>query len=782
MKNITKLFYLVSLAAVLLLGFSCSDKTTKKETVDNTIAFEATPFPLSQTRLLDGSPFKHAMDKDAEWLLDLEPDRFLHRFRLNAGLKPKGEIYSGWESMGVSGHTLGHYLSACAMMYAASGDRRFKERVDYIVKELAECQNARKTGYVGGIPDEDRIWNEISKGDIRYTGFDLNGGWVPWYTQHKIWAGLIDAYLYADSEQAKEVVTKLSDWAVKMFGGLSEEKFQQMIACEFGGMNESFAEMYAITGNKTYLDMAEKFYHKAVLDPLKEQRDELEGKHSNTQVPKIIGAARMYELTGNKDYHTIATYYWDRMVNHHSYLNGGNSNYEHLGAPDKLNDRLSASTSETCNTYNMLKLTKHLFSWDAQASYYDYYERALYNHILASQNPDDGMVCYYVALESGTKKAFSSRYDSFWCCVASGLENHVKYAESVFFKAKDGGLYVNLFIPTELNWKEKGLKVRLETKFPEENKITLTFDGSEKEFPLHIRYPKWAVGGLKASVNGKDVKVDGKPGSYFTLNGKWGKGTVLALEIPMSTYTESMPDNAGRLGFFYGPVLLSAGLGEKKPEVYEIPVFVSETNDVAGKLVPVTGKALTFTSGNATSPANINFMPFYKMYGQNHAVYFDVFTPQAWAVKEKEYRLIIEKQKAIEARTIDGLRVGEIQPERDHNLKSENSGAGEAAGYKFRDADNGWFSFDMKVDPTAPQQLMCKYWGADKDKRHFDIFIDDVLFREVSLTGDHGEQVFDVYYNIPASFIKGKNKVTVKFKARPGNHAGGLFGLAILKK
>ena len=466
-------------------------------------------------------------------------------------------------------------------MYTASGDKRFKERVDYIVKELAECQDARKTGYVGGIPDEDKIWAEVSSGDIRSQGFDLNGGWVPWYTLHKLWAGLIDAYRYAGSEQAKEVGTKLSDWAVRSFGDLSEEDFQKMLACEFGGMNESFADMYAITGNESYLKLARQFYHKAILDPLKEQRDELEGKHSNTQVPKIIGEARLYELTGDKDMHTIATFYWDRIVNHHTYVNGGNSNYEHLGKPDCLNDRLSPFTSETCNTYNMLKLTKHLFSWEPQAAYMDYYEQALYNHILASQNPDDGMVCYSVPLESGTKKEFSTRFDSFWCCVASGIENHVKYAESVFFQSvKDGGLFVNLFIPTSLNWKEKGMEVKLETQLPADNKVQISFKGKSKEFPLHIRYPRWATQGIKITLNGKEEKVTGTPSSYFTLQGEWGTDTQLVIEIPMELYTVSMPDNADRMGIFYGPVLLAAPLGTEELQAYDIPCFISDTASI----------------------------------------------------------------------------------------------------------------------------------------------------------------------------------------------------------
>ena len=775
MKN-TLLLFLLSLATYSLAGNFWPEVTVKDK-----VKVEARPFPLSDLRLLEGSLFKHAMDKDARWLLDLEPDRLLHRFRLNAGLQPKGEIYGGWETLGVSGHTLGHYLSACSMMYAASGDVRFKERVDYIIRELAECQYARKTGYVGGIPDEDKIWAEVSAGDIRTEGFDLNGGWVPWYTLHKLWAGLIDAYRYTDNEEARRVVTRLSDWAVNSFGHLSEEQFQKMLRSEFGGMNEVLAEMYAITGNKDYLRLAHQFYHQAILDPLSEKRDELAGKHSNTQVPKIIGEARLYELTGDKKAHTIATFYWERIVGHHTYVNGGNSNYEHLGPPDCLNDRLSAFTSETCNTYNMLKLTRHLFSWDAQPVYMDYYERALYNHILASQNPDDGMVCYCVPLGTGTEKGFSTRFGDFWCCVGSGLENHVKYAESVFFEStEDKGLFVNLFIPTILKWKERKLEVKMETQFPADSKIQISFKGKRQVFPLHIRYPKWAVNGLKITLNGKEKMIKGTPGSYIVLKERWGDDTTLTIDIPMSLHTVSMPDNPKRVGIFYGPILLAAPLGKEVVKAYDIPYFISETGAVTDAIHPVAGKTLEFVASTTANP-ELPLLPFYAVYGQKYAVYFDVFSKQEWAVKKVEYQKMMEEQRALEVRTTDWFRIGEMQPERDHGLESENSRTGHIDGNAYRDAFNGWFSFDVKVDSTQKMGMICSYWGAGKDKRGVDILIDGILFKTVKLDGTHGNKVFEDTYEIPLSFTQGKENINVRFQSHADCYAGGLFGFRMVK-
>lgn len=666
-------------------------------------------------------------------------------------------------------------------MYAASGDVRFKERVDYIVRELAECQYARKTGYVGGIPDEDKIWAEVSAGDIRTEGFDLNGGWVPWYTLHKLWAGLIDAYRYTDNEEARRVVTRLSDWAVNSFGHLSEEQFQKMLRSEFGGMNEVLAEMYAITGNKDYLRLAHQFYHQAILDPLSEKRDELAGKHSNTQVPKIIGEARLYELTGDKKAHTIATFYWERIVGHHTYVNGGNSNYEHLGPPDCLNDRLSAFTSETCNTYNMLKLTRHLFSWDAQSVYMDYYERALYNHILASQNPDNGMVCYCVPLESGTEKEFSTRYGDFWCCVGSGLENHVKYAESVFFEsAEDKGLFVNLFIPTVLIWKERKMEVKLETHFPSDTKVRISFKGKGQVFPLHIRYPKWAVNGLKVTLNGEERMIQGTPGSYFTLKERWSDNTTLTIDIPMSLYTVSMPDNPKRMGIFYGPILLAAPLGKGDVKIYDISHFISDSGMITDAIRPVAGEELSFVASTTANP-ELPLLPFYAVYDQKYTVYFDVFSEKEWALKEMEYQKMMEEQRLLEAHTTDLFRIGEMQPEREHGLESENSNSGYANGYAFRDAFNGWFSFDVKVDSTQKMQMICSYWGADKDKRNFDILIDGVLFKTVKLDGTHGNKVFEEVYEIPLSFTQGKENINVRFQSHADCYAGGLFGFRMLK-
>ncbi len=619
-----KIYYII--AAGMLSSVSCTQNGVSDRAVEDVIEYKAKPFALAQVSLKDYGLFRHAMDKDAEWLLNLEPDRLLSRFLTKAGLEPKAEGYGGWEGLAVSGHSLGHYLSACSMLYATEGDVRFKERVDYIVGELKRCQDARGTGYVGAMPEEDRIWKEISEGYIRTDGADLNGGWVPWYTIHKLWAGLLDAVKYTGSVQAKEVVTGLTDWAVRNFGHLTEEQWQYMLQSEFGGMNESFAEMYALTGNEDYLVMAGNFHHHAILDPLKEGVDRLAGLHSNTQVPKVVGEARLYELTGEADKEALATFYWDCMTNHHSYANGGNSNFERVSRRDSLNNELSEYTSETCNTYNMLKLTAHLFSWSADESYMNYYERAMYNHILASQNPQDGMVCYSVSLAQGGHKVFSTPFDSFWCCVGTGMENHTKYAENIFSESvADNGLFVNLFVPAELDWNSRGIKVSVDTDFPYSDKVKVSFDGRSRKFPVYFRCPSWISGDMKVFVDGKQVNVAAEPGSYVKIDGHWGNGNAIEVELPMDIHTVPMPDNPARQSIFYGPVLLAAPLGNGELRPGDLPCFDSASGSASETVKMTDRKNLIFTASTRQNAEQV-LVPFYSVYDQKYSVYFDVDT------------------------------------------------------------------------------------------------------------------------------------------------------------
>ena len=532
-------------------------------------------FHLKDVKLLDGSAFKKAMEKDGAYLLEVEPDRLLYRFYQNAGLPTKGKIYGGWESEGLSGHTLGHYLSACALFYANSGNAEYKSRVDQIVSELDRCQQARKTGYVGASPKEDSLWAKVSRGEIKSGGFDLNGAWSPWYTVHKVMAGLVDAYLYCDNQQALKIVTGMADWAETVLKNLTEEQRLKMLNCEYGGMQDVLVNIYAITGNRKYLDLSYKFDDEFIMGQLAKGIDPMAGKHSNTNVPKAIGAARRYELTNNQRDQKIASFFWEILAQHQAYVIGGNSNYEYLGEPDKLNDRLSDNTCETCNSYNMLKLTRHLFAWEPDSKLFDFYERTLYNHILSSQNPEDGMMCYFTPLRMGTRKEFSDRFNTFTCCVGSGMENHAKYGEAIYSETSLGDLFVNLFIPSELNWIIRSATVKMETGFPYDNKVLLHVGLKKSQtFSIFLRQPAWAKSGITVMVNGKSVNITPNASGYAEIHRKWKNDDRVEITLPMDLHFESMPDNADRIAFLYGPIVLAADLGDSIPDpVFGTPVL-----------------------------------------------------------------------------------------------------------------------------------------------------------------------------------------------------------------
>jgi len=734
----------------------------------------AEAFNLSDVRLLD-SPFKEAMERDQTWLLSLDNNRLLHNYRVNAGLKTTAKAYGGWEELDceLRGHSLGHILSALAMMYASTGDTVYRNKGAALVAGLAECQEALgSSGYLAAFPEY------FIKRVI-----DGTGVWAPWYTLHKIYAGLLDMYLICDNVQAFEVVQKMADWAYNKLAPLSDEQIQKMLRTEFGGMSEVMYNLYSVTGNGKYRLLAEKFYHHAVLDPLAEGKDNLAGLHANTQIPKIIGEARGYEITGNEKEREIAKFFWETVLKNHTYAIGGNSDGEYFGPPGKLSDRLSSNTTETCNTYNMLKLTRHLFCWEADVKYADYYERALYNHILASQNQEDGNVCYYVSLRPGDKKMYSDKFNSFWCCVGTGFENHAKYGEGIYYKSSDGGLIVNLFIPSELNWKENNLTLRQENRYPDEPSTTLTVGLTNPlSLPIYLRYPSWAVR-IHITVNGRVLPVREKPGSYIRILRQWKNGDIIRVEFGMDLHMEPMPDNPSRAAILYGPVVLAGVFGPVRPDPINIPVLITEGKPVSQWLVPVEGKPLAFETSGVGRPSDCELMPFFKVYGQQHyTVYWDFVTAKDWEDKKREYELMKREEEEIARRTVDYVKTGDSRSEVDHNFEGINTYDGEFGDKVYRDArDGGWFRYDMAVDETSQLELWCTYWGNDSGRK-FEIWIDSVKIADEMLTGQSPNRFYNKTYPIPVEAVKGKKKVCVTFRAYPNSMAGGVFGCRILRK
>jgi DUF1680 family protein len=608
----------------------------------------ARPFPLGDVRLLD-SPFKEAMERNADYLLSLEPDRLLHNTREYAGLKPKGRLYGGWESMGIAGHTLGHYLTALSQQFAATGDVRFRKRIDYIVSEMAQCQAAYGDGYIGALPPIELQTMRNFRFGIVEPGGPSNfkgGAWVPWYTEHKVLNGLKDAWILGGNLQARDVTLRLADWVDSITSGLTAAQLQSMLQVEQGGMMDVLVEIYALTGNPRYLEASRRFYHRAVLDPLLARRNELTNMHANTQIPKIIGEARTFEVTGDPRARAIAGYFWDLVVHHYTYVIGGNSDMEHFVSDQTMSSHLDAATAETCNTYNMLKLTEHVFGWDPKAEYADFYERALYNDILASQEPRMGMFTYFMSLEPGLFKTYSTPYDSFWCCVGTGMENHTKYGEAIYFDGGDS-LYVNLFIPSELTWREKGLRLEQRTDYPKSGRTVLTVTaGAPVAATLRVRCPGWAASPVSFELNGKRLDVRGEPGTYAAIERVWKKGDRLAVTIPMAVRTEAMPDNPDKVAFLYGPVVLAADLGDA-PATASIPYAVLQTANImvapdavplivrtdapiASSVIRSADGSLEFHTDGVGRPHDVTLLPFWEISYDRYNVYWDVMTDAEW--------------------------------------------------------------------------------------------------------------------------------------------------------
>ncbi|HEY0687340.1 MAG TPA: beta-L-arabinofuranosidase domain-containing protein [Steroidobacter sp.] len=517
-------------------------------------------FDLTDVDLAEG-PFLHAQRMTVAYLLKLEPDRMLHNFRVNAGLKPKASVYGGWESeptwedINCHGHTLGHYLSACALAYRSTNDKRFKQRIEYIASELAACQRAAGSGLVCAFPKGPAMVEAHLRGE-KITG-------VPWYTLHKVFAGLRDATSLADSETSRAVLLRLADWTVKAAQPLSDAQFETMLNTEHGGMNEVFADLYEMTGNSDYRQMAERFSHKAILEPLAKGRDHLDGLHANTQVPKIVGFQRVYEVTGDDKYREAAEFFWKTVALTRSFATGGHGDNEHFfPMAEFANHVFSPKASETCCQHNMLKLTRALFVHDPRAEYADYYERTLYNGILASQDPDSGMATYFQGARPGYMKLYHTPENSFWCCTGTGMENHVKYRDSIYFKAGQA-LYVNLFIPSTVRWKEQSAVLTQTTSFPESSGTTLKLQLERpSEFTLKLRHPQWSKAAV-VLVNGKEAMRSSNPCSYVDVSRTWRSGDVIELQLTMEVATDWAPAAPDIVAFTYGPLVLAGALGRE---------------------------------------------------------------------------------------------------------------------------------------------------------------------------------------------------------------------------
>lgn len=787
--KITLFSLLVGLASTFMFG-----QQTKLET-----------FKLQDVSLEEG-PFRNAMLVDLDYILELNPDKLLAPFLREAGLDSKAESYTNWENSGLDGHIGGHYLTALAQMQASAGSKKADSLLNYSIDELERVQQANGNGYIGGVPGSKELWSEISKGNIDAASFSLNGKWVPLYNIHKTYAGLRDAYQIAGKSKAKDMLINFSDWMLQVTSGLSKEEIQELLVSEHGGLNEVFADVAKITGEEKYLELAYKFSHQKLLKPLASNNDVLNGMHANTQIPKVIGFETIAGLDDNEDYHTAATYFWDNVVNKRSVAIGGNSVREHFHPTTDFSEMISSEQGpETCNTYNMLRLSEKLFLTNPDEKYIDYYEEALYNHILSSQHPVKGGFVYFTPMRPGHYRVYSQPETSFWCCVGSGIENHGKYNQFIYTHSENE-LYVNLFIPSTLKWKEEDVEILQQTDFPNEETTNFNIKAKEsKNFTLNLRYPSWVKKGeFEIYINEEPFEVNQEPGSYVGINRTWKNGDKIRVELPMHITAEKLPNGSDYAALKYGPIVLGTKTGEQDQKgvfaddsrgghiadgtqipISQMPVFLSENlENLVKKVKKNSGENLSFSVSEGIYPEKFKeqeFIPFYNIHESRYAIYLPLETKESYQKKQKDLKEKEIVERELEANTIDRVVPGEQQPESDHFIQSKDSNTGVHQDRHWRDA-TGWFSYDLKDTENNAKKLQITYYGKDAN-REFSIYINDEILIEENFNGEEGDQFFSKEYKLPNNLeYNEEEKITIRFEAKSGSRTAGIYDIRLLKK
>jgi DUF1680 family protein len=764
----------------------------------------ARPLPLSAVRLT-GGPLKHAQDLDAKYLVSLESDRMLAYYRQRAGLAPKAPPYDGWDGDGrnLTGHIAGHYLSAVSLMWAATGDPRFKERADYIVSELKIVQDKQGDGFAGALAGVKEAFADVSRGKIKAANFDLNGLWSPWYTLHKTYAGLRDAYRHTGNKTALDVEIKFAEWAERVLAPMSDADVQRMLATEFGGMNEIFADLYADTGDKRWLNLSYRFEHHAVLDPLKQRDDPLDGLHGNTQVPKLIGSASRFGYVGDQNDSVAATFFWDRVVNHHSFATGGHGKDEYFREPDHLSHIVDGRTAETCNIYNMLKLTRRLFALQPDVKYAEFHERALFNHILGSIDPNDGAMCYMVPVGRGYRREYQDMQRSFTCCVGTGMESHGLHGDGIYYEA-GGRLWVNLYVPSTARWDAAGLQLEADSAFPDGDSAALKLALRQpKAFTLSLRRPAWAGEGFRVAVNGVAVKDLPAPGSYVDVKRTWRSGDAVSLVLPKRVHVEPLSDNTRVAALMWGPLVLAGDLGPE-PEPRErtdgepirrrastrpaVPALVAAERPAHEWLRPVDGRPGAFRGvglardlTDAAGPArDVDFEPFYRLHRRVYAAYWDLLTPSEYETKVAAIAAERERLRKLDAATVASVPIGDVDAEKKFQQQGEETSIVRSDGRSGRRAAK-WFSFSVPIDASKPAALVLTYNSDTRQTRTFEILVEGQRVGEQTIPKSSESRFFDVEYPIPADLVRDKTNVTVRVQGTDGNETAPVFGLRTIR-
>lgn len=764
-------------------------------------------FPLGDVTLLDG-PFKRARDLNIQVLLKYDVDRLLAPYRKEAGLIPKAASYSNWD--GLDGHLAGHYLSALAINYASTQNVDCRQRMEYMVSELKACQAANALnspdwgiGYVGGVPHSRAVWSTLKTGDLAA----YRATWAPWYNVHKMYAGLRDAWAYTGNKDAKNMFLRFCDWSINITSALTDSQMQSMLDSEHGGMAEVLADAYLLSGDAKYLTAAMRFSHRMLLDAMAAGNDNLDNKHANTQIPKVTGFQRIAELTRDDKYARAGMFFWETVTRNRSLAFGGNSRREFFPSAPACDDFvIDVEGPESCNSYNMLKLTEGLFRTNPAAKYVDYYERTLYNHILSTQHPAHGGYVYFTPARPRHYRVYSAPNEAMWCCVGTGMENHGKYNQFLYTHQNDS-LFVNLFVASILNWREKGVRIRQETTFPYEEQTRLLITKGSARFSLMIRYPSWvAERALKVLVNDRTVALSSQPSSYIAVDRLWTAGDVVRIVLPMHTTTEHLPDMSTYIAFLHGPILLAAKTGTedlaglvaddsrwgqiasgKRLPLDEAPVIIEDSiSRIPDLLAPMENKPLTFVLPKLRmiNPMQVLLEPFYQIHDTRYMMYWMALTSAQYRSYLDSIAAAERDKLALQQRTIDSVATGEQQPEMDHAMQSTNSSSGRYLEEFWRDAGNGgYFSYKLATNRETDLRLMVRYWGQEWGGRKFDIYVDDEKLLTENNTGRWCRSKFwDVEYAIPNTMVKGKDHIRVKFQALPENTAGAVYGIRLARK
>jgi uncharacterized protein len=771
-------------------------------TICLTLHAERTLFPLQDIKLLE-SPFLEAQKVDIQYLMSLDADRLMAPFYREAGLTPKAKPYGNWESMGLDGHTAGHYLTALAQTVAITGDKTATERLRYMLNELKICQDASGNGFIGGTPGSKKLWSDLVTSHFT-TGNGLQGKWVPWYNLHKTLAGLRDTWLLTHNQQAKQMYLKLCDWCCSIIAQLTDDQMQRMLGEEHGGMNEVLADAYAVSGEQKYLDAARRFSHLALLNPLIKEQDKLTGMHANTQIPKVIGFERIGELSNDTTWEKAAEFFWSNVSSKRSIAIGGNSVSEHFNPTNDFSSMIETKEGpETCNTYNMLKLSRMLWQRTGAAKYLEFYEKAMFNHILSSEHPHGGFV-YFTPVRPRHYRVYSEAQESFWCCVGTGLENHTKYGELIYAHEQKN-LLVNLFVPSVLNWKENGLVLTQTGDLSKGDQVVLKLKLKKvAKFSLKIRRPFWSkLTEFAIVVNGQPTTYTMNTDNYATLNRTWSNGDVIEIRMPMHLRAENLPDGSNWVAFEYGPWVLAAktdttdlkGLeagggrmghvaGGPAYPIDQAPFFIVDKLD-PDQLFKREGDALRFSVVGSISPdkyKNLILQPFYQIHDARYMLYWNALSPQDYVQAQEDLRHLEEERIALDQRTLDQVRPGEQQPEKDHNIQYENSQTGINMDRHWRHA-SGWFSYDLKKPASGLKTtLMVTYCGNDVN-RTFTILLDGELLKTIKMTDGNRGKFYSQEYEIPAELVARDTDgvLTVKFEAAAGSIAGGIYDVRLLK-